>query len=100
MLIYGAGDGGELLLRELQNNRELGMLAVGFVDDDPQKRGRVIHGVRVWGPVQELVSLIVGHQVDELVISTGKLPEERSTLITQLCGEAGIQVRKLRIALD
>ena len=100
VLIYGAGDGGELLLRELQNNRELGMLAVGFVDDDPQKRGRVIHGVRVWGPVQELVSLIVGHQVDELVISTGKLPEERSTLITQLCGEAGIQVRKLRIALD
>jgi hypothetical protein len=34
------------------------------------------------------------------VISTGKLPEARMTLISQLCGDAGIQVRRLRIALD
>src|SRR5262249_32623858 len=35
VLIYGAGDGGELLLRELQQNEQLGLVAVGFVDDDP-----------------------------------------------------------------
>ncbi len=100
VLIYGAGDGGELLLRELQNNRELGLLAVGFVDDDPQKRGRLIHGVRVLGPAEELGALVGGQHVDELVISTGKLPAERMTLIARLCGDAGIQVRKLRIAID
>src|SRR6185503_18599416 len=52
VLIYGAGDGGELLLRELMQNRELGLTAVGFVDDDPQKEGRLIHGVRVLGSIE------------------------------------------------
>ncbi len=99
VLIYGAGDGGEMLLRELQNNRELGLLAVGFVDDDPQKRGRMIHGVRVWGPATELEALVDDKHIDELVVTT-KLPEERMTLIAKKCGVAGIQLRKLRIALD
>jgi UDP-GlcNAc:undecaprenyl-phosphate GlcNAc-1-phosphate transferase len=100
VLIYGAGDGGELLLRELQNNHELGLLAVGFVDDDPQKRGRMIHGVRVLGPAEELRELAGGQRIDELVISTGKLPEERMSYISRACGDAGIQIRRLRIALD
>jgi UDP-GlcNAc:undecaprenyl-phosphate GlcNAc-1-phosphate transferase len=100
VLIYGAGDGGELLLRELQNNRELGLHAVGFVDDDATKRGRVIHGVRVLGPAEELTAMVGAQQIDELVISTHKLPEERASLIVQLCGDAGIRVRRLRIALD
>ncbi|HEY1585609.1 MAG TPA: glycosyl transferase, partial [Polyangia bacterium] len=57
ILIYGAGDGGELLLRELLQNREHGLFAVGFVDDDPQKQGRMIHGVRVLGPLDRLREL-------------------------------------------
>jgi UDP-GlcNAc:undecaprenyl-phosphate GlcNAc-1-phosphate transferase len=100
VLIYGAGDGGELLLRELQNNHELGLHAIGFVDDDPQKRGRMIHGVRVLGPAEELRQLAGVQRVDELVISTGKLPEERMSLISRACVDAGIQIRRLRIALD
>ncbi len=44
VLIYGAGDGGELLLRELRNNRELQLSPIGFLDDDPAKSGKVIQG--------------------------------------------------------
>ena len=48
VFIYGAGDGGELLLRELQNNRELRYSPIGFFDDDPAKNGKVIHGLKVF----------------------------------------------------
>ena len=77
ILIYGAGDGGELLLRELMKNRDLGLQAVGFVDDDPQKHGRVIHGVRVLGSADELKTLRRRNAVDELVISTASCPRTR-----------------------
>ena len=50
VLIVGAGDGGRLLLREILRNPDLGYRPVGFVDDDPRKRGaRVDRGVEVLG---------------------------------------------------
>ena len=39
-------------------------------------------------------------QIDEVVISMGKLPDDKVSLVTQLCVDAGIQVRRLRIAFD
>jgi UDP-GlcNAc:undecaprenyl-phosphate GlcNAc-1-phosphate transferase len=100
VLIYGAGDGGELLLRELQNNHDLGLYPVGFVDDDPQKVGRVIHGVRVLGPLEQLGELAGSARVDELVISTNRLGAERSEQVARLCATAGLNCRRMRIALE
>src|SRR3954447_25558218 len=55
VLIVGAGDGGRLLLRELLRNPDLGLRPVGFVDDDPRKRGmRVDRGLAVLGTTQDL----------------------------------------------
>src|SRR5207253_3036408 len=71
VLIYGAGDAGELLLRELLQNRDLGLHPVGLVDDDPQKEGRVIHGIRVLRGLDRLGELAGRERVDEVVVSTG-----------------------------
>ena len=49
MLIAGAGEGGRLVLREIVRNRELRLVPVGFLDDDPGKRSLRIDGVRVRG---------------------------------------------------
>jgi UDP-GlcNAc:undecaprenyl-phosphate GlcNAc-1-phosphate transferase len=100
VLIYGAGDGGELLLRELMQNRELGLFAVGFVDDDPQKQGRMIHGVRVLGPLDRLGELADKEQVDEIVVSTAKLSADRNEMLTVACRNAGLRHRRMRIALE
>ncbi len=100
VLIYGAGDGGELLLRELQNNAELGLYPIGFVDDDPQKIGRVIHGVRVLGPSSALQQLMGAQKIDEVVVSTTKLGAEKSAALNTLCQAVGVNCRKMRIAFD
>jgi UDP-GlcNAc:undecaprenyl-phosphate/decaprenyl-phosphate GlcNAc-1-phosphate transferase len=100
VLIYGAGDGGELLLRELMQNRELGLWPVGFVDDDPQKQGRVIHGVRVLGSLERLVEVAKEQRVDEVVISTAKLEMGRSEQLDAFCRDNGLRARRMRIALE
>jgi len=100
VLIYGAGDGGELLLRELRNNRELQLAPIGFLDDDPAKSGKVIHGLRVFGGNGDLRSVCSQHEVDEIVISSMKMSEERIQEILQCCMERQIAVRRMRITME
>jgi UDP-GlcNAc:undecaprenyl-phosphate/decaprenyl-phosphate GlcNAc-1-phosphate transferase len=100
VLIYGAGDGGELLLRELRNNQELRMAPIGFLDDDPSKSGKVIHGLRVFGGNGDLSSICAQHKVDEVVISSMKMSEERVQELVQCCSEKQIAVKRMRITME
>ena len=100
VLIYGAGDGGELLLRELRNNRELQLSPIGFLDDDPAKSGKVIHGLRVFGGNGDLGSVCAQHEIDEVVISSMKMSEERIHEILQCCSEKQIVVKRMRITME
>ena len=100
VLIYGAGDGGELLLRELRNNRELQLSPVGFLDDDPAKSGKVIHGLRVFGGNGDLGSVCSQHEIDEVVISSMKMSEERIHEILRCCSENHIVVKRMRITME
>jgi UDP-GlcNAc:undecaprenyl-phosphate GlcNAc-1-phosphate transferase len=99
-IIYGAGDSGELLVRTLQHHHDLGLVPVGFVDDDPQKAGRLIHGVRVMGSSDELPRLLVEAQVEEVVVSTDKVDGERHERVARMCTEQGLGCRRVRIAFE
>ena len=84
-LIVGAGDGGVMLLRELMNH---GVRPVGFVDDDPAKQGKSIHGVSVLGSRREMPSLIKKHNVNDVVIA---MPSAPKTVVREIYEE----VRKI-----
>jgi UDP-GlcNAc:undecaprenyl-phosphate GlcNAc-1-phosphate transferase len=100
VLIYGAGDAGELLLRELRNNRDLQLSPIGFLDDDPAKSGKVIHGLRVFGGNGDLSAVCAQHDVDEVVISSMKMTEERIQEILRCCSEKQIAVKRMRITME
>lgn len=100
VLIYGAGDAGELLLRELLNNRELSYAPVGFMDDDANKHGKLIHGFRVFGGNGLLPKIISDHHVEQVLISTPRISEERIAEILSECEAQNVELRRLSIRLE
>ena len=100
VLIYGAGDGGELLLRELRNNSELQLSPVGFLDDDPAKGGKVIHGLRVFGGNGDIARVCEQQSVQEIVISSLKMSDERVEELVRSCAERQISVKRMRITIE
>jgi UDP-GlcNAc:undecaprenyl-phosphate GlcNAc-1-phosphate transferase len=100
VLIYGAGDAGELLLRELLNNRELKYAPIGFVDDDPNKKGKVIHGLRVFGGNGMLRSVCREHQIEEVLISSSRFSDERIAEIMSDCDAEQISLKQMRIRIE
>jgi UDP-GlcNAc:undecaprenyl-phosphate GlcNAc-1-phosphate transferase len=93
--VYGAGAGGHLLVREMRVNRAWNLQPVAFLDDDPLKRNLLILGVPVRGTARDLERLLRAHRLDEVIISTHKVSEEREAEIRSVCGPAGVQVRRL-----
>ena len=98
VLIYGAGDAGELLLREIINNTELGYVPVGFVDDDPKKAGKLIHGLHVYD-AQSLRDVCEKLAVQEVIISTSNLWPARREQAIQECDAIGLPLRQMQIRL-
>jgi FlaA1/EpsC-like NDP-sugar epimerase len=69
ILILGAGDAGESLVREIQRNAKSKYIPVGFLDDDPRKRGMEIHGLKVLGPIADVAEATAHHEVDEIIVA-------------------------------
>jgi FlaA1/EpsC-like NDP-sugar epimerase len=92
VLIYGAGDGGELVLRELRRNSALGREAVGFLDDDASKLGSRIHEVPVLGGLERLDRLLDVHRVSEIIVASPKIPRERVRRLEDICTARGVAV--------
>lgn len=95
VLIYGAGDGGEILIRELLNNPAHRYQPVGFIDDDRNKTGLLIRGYRIFSR-EDLPNLISEHGISEVLVSSFKVPESK---INDLRG-LGIGFKRLRIQLE
>jgi FlaA1/EpsC-like NDP-sugar epimerase len=96
VLIVGAGDGGRLLLRELLRNPDLGLRPVGFVDDDPRKRGmRVDRGLEVMGTTQDLGEVLEDVEPDEVLIAIPSAPGTLRARVVSACRERGVPVRTM-----
>jgi FlaA1/EpsC-like NDP-sugar epimerase len=96
VLIVGGGDGGRLVLREILRNRELGLRPVGFVDDDPRKRGSRIEGVKVRGDTQrDLPRILEEADPDEVIIAIPSAPGSTRARVVRACRERSVPVRTL-----
>jgi UDP-GlcNAc:undecaprenyl-phosphate/decaprenyl-phosphate GlcNAc-1-phosphate transferase len=100
-LIYGAGMGGQMVLKEIAANRALGLQMVGFVDDNMGLQGRKIRGYPILGRGDGLEELLTKYGIQELIISFSMNGEEKKKEIKELCLRLGLEtdVRQMKLTI-
>ena len=93
VIIVGAGDAAAALLREFDRSRR--WRAVALLDDDPHKRGRVVHGVRVEGTLQEFAAIAQRVRVHKVVIAIHSMDRDRRVDLARKLSEQGAEVYTL-----
>jgi FlaA1/EpsC-like NDP-sugar epimerase len=89
LLIVGAGDTGEALLREVRQSQRLPYRVVAFVDDSARKLGAYIDGVPVVGPVADLAEVVKHWRIDQIVVATPSASGEEMRSIIEQCRVSG-----------
>ena len=95
VLIIGAGDAGEKILREIMDNYTLHYQVVGFVDDDVKKQGRTIHGIRVLGTVERLPKILKRESIQQILIAVPSAKGDQIRHIVDACQKCNISYKIL-----
>ncbi|MFC1870784.1 polysaccharide biosynthesis protein [Chloroflexota bacterium] len=95
ILIVGAGDTGEIIIRDMLRHPERGFKPVGLIDDDTNKLGLRLHGVRVLGTRKQLQQLLSNNQIEEVVIAMPTISREVIRDIFFQCQKVGVKCKTL-----
>jgi len=97
VLIYGAGRGGELLLREILNNKRLQIKPVGFIDDDILKAGKKLQGYPIFGTFIDLEEIRRRHDIEGVLISFYNKDSEKIAEVKKFCRSNGLFLKQFSI---
>src|SRR5262249_20049122 len=98
-IVYGAGDGGALAVRELQR-RPKPVRILGFIDDAPHKSGTPVIGYRVLGGLDLLVRMIVARDVELVVLGARNIDVERVRAVRAACAANGVALTRLTVGME
>ena len=93
VLIVGAGSGGALVLNEYKKNPQIGKNVVAFVDDNKEKVGTFIGGVKVLGSTDDIVKIANDKSIDEIVIAIAHLEKNQLKTIIEKCKDSKAKVK-------
>ena len=94
VLIYGAGDAGAMLIREIYNRPEKRNV-IGFIDDDETKKGRIFSGVKILGTREQLGKIVREKDVKEIIIAMPSVKGQTMREIVATCKETGAVITTL-----
>lgn len=95
VLIVGAGQGGESILREIKRNINLPIDVVGLIDDNPKKAGQIIHGVKVVGMTEQIAEIAEKYFADEIIIAIPSASGSELRRIVKLCQNSKVRFKTL-----
>ena len=99
-LIYGAGEGGRIVLSELLGNDLISYYPVGFLDDDENKQGRYIEGYKVLGTSDDLDKIVNRYKIDTIIIAISSLEKVEFKRIVEKLSKYPIKVKKIQVIND
>jgi FlaA1/EpsC-like NDP-sugar epimerase len=95
VIIVGAGDAAQLVIREMQRAPSLGYTPIGLIDDDPRKKNLRLHGVRVLGTTDQLPHLLRENRPDEVLIAIPSASGEERRRVVEMARDASVPVKTL-----
>ena len=93
VLIIGAGSGGALVSNEYKKFPQLKRKVVAFIDDDRQKLGTYVNGVKVYGNREDIIRVAKEKKVDEIIIAIASIKDQVLKELIEKCTEAKIAVK-------
>ena len=100
LLIVGAGNAGEALLRDIHRESHAQHEVIGFIDDDPAKQGSTIHGISVIGTVERLPKICADRNVEEIAIAMPSASHRELRRVIQVCEGTKIRFRTVPSLTD
>jgi FlaA1/EpsC-like NDP-sugar epimerase len=93
VLLIGAGRAGVLAAKEIRGRSDMNLSVKGFVDDAPEKQGKIVQGILVKGTTNDLPRLARDLSIDEVILTIAEAPDHEIMRIVDLCKRSGIQIR-------
>ena len=97
-VIVGAGNAGELLLRDLRRSQEHSYKVVGFVDDNVSKVGKILSGQRVLGTMNDLAGIVKRQRISDVLIAIPKLDSKKVKAILDMCQDLKLRYKVLPVS--
>ena len=94
ILIYGAGHKGSTVLKEIKHNDAYLYSPVGFIDDDINKKGKILHSFPILGSIDEIEKIAEKNDIAEIIVSTGKIGRDKIYKLTSFCEQEGILMKQ------
>jgi FlaA1/EpsC-like NDP-sugar epimerase len=95
VIVVGAGDAAQLVIREMLKSPALGYTPIGLIDDDPRKKNLRLHGIRVLGTTDELPHILRDNPPDEVLIAIPSASGETRQRVVEIAHEASVPVKTL-----
>lgn len=94
-LVIGAGEAGSIIIQELKHSSHLNSKVVGAIDDNPHKKGKYIHGVKILGDRNMIVEIAKKYEVDEIILAIPSASPKTTREILQICNQTSCKLKIL-----